>query len=55
MHYVLEKKWHPSQQIRRAANEIIFSVRVTDPQEVLRWAKQWEGEFEVLNVERCDE
>ncbi len=55
MHYVLEKKWHPSQQIRQAASEIIFSVRVTDPQEVLRWAKQWEGEFEVLHVERCEE
>ncbi|WP_458401173.1 helix-turn-helix transcriptional regulator [Mailhella sp.] len=51
MHYVMEKTWHHSQQIQRSAHELLFSVRVTDPQEVLYWARQWGREAEVLGVE----
>ena len=51
MRYVLEKTWHSSQKIRRSSNELMFSVRVSDPQEVLYWAKQWGHEAEVVGVE----
>ncbi len=50
MHYVLEKTWHVSQQIRRSRHELLFSVRVSDPQEVLYWAKRWGPESEVIDV-----
>lgn len=50
MHYVLERQWHPSQQTRRSAHELLFSVRVSDPQEVVRWARQWENEMEVVSI-----
>ena len=55
MHYVLEKNWHSSQHIRRSEHELLFSVRVSDPQEVLYWAKQWGHEAEVIGVEPSDE
>lgn len=55
MHYVLEKTWHSSQRIRRSAHELFFSVRVSDPQEVLYWAKQWGQEAEVLSVKPTEE
>ena len=51
MNYVMEKTWHHSQQIQRSAHEILFSVCVSDPQEVLYWARQWGREAEVLGVE----
>lgn len=53
--YVLEKTWHSSQKIRRSGNELLFSVRVSDPQEVLYWASQWGEEAEVIGVEPADE
>lgn len=55
MRYVLEKTWHSSQKIRRGEHELIFSVRVSDPQEVLYWAKQWGRESEVIAVEPAEE
>ena len=55
MRYVLEKTWHSSQKIRRSSNELMFSVRVSDPQEVLYWAKQWGHEAEVVSVESVEE
>lgn len=55
MHYVMEKTWHHSQQIQRSAHELLFSVRVSDPQEVLYWARQWGREAEVLGVEPAED
>ena len=55
MNYVMERTWHHSQQIQRLDGALLFSVRVTDPQEVLYWAKQWGQEAEVVSVKPADD
>lgn len=55
MNYVMEKTWHHSQKIQSSAHELLFSVRVSDPQEVLYWAQQWGSESEVLGVNPAED
>lgn len=51
-HFVSERRWHVSQKIEEdQQGHIIFTVNVAEPQEVLRWARQFGDEAEVLEVE----
>ena len=56
MHYVRERQWHPSQKIEAdGADAILFSVSVAEPQEVIRWARQFGDEAKVITNERCSQ
>ena len=48
--YIKEKQWHHSQQITPLPNgDIIFTVSVADPQEVIRWARQFDQHAAIVN------
>lgn len=50
-HYIRERQWHPSQELKEEANALIFTVRVAEPMEVIRWARQFGDEAELLSRE----
>ncbi len=50
-HYVRERQWHSSQVIEESDSALLFTVKVAEPQEVIRWARQFGDEAEVLEVE----
>lgn len=50
-HFVSERRWHFSQRIEEdPQGRVILNVEVAEPQEVLRWARQFGDEAEVLEV-----
>lgn len=51
VHYVMEKQWHSSQVVERQPDgSILFTVRVAEPMEVVRWSRQFGDEAEVVHV-----
>ncbi|WP_298069562.1 WYL domain-containing protein [uncultured Mailhella sp.] len=52
-HYVAEQQWHPSQKLEKTADgDVLFSVNVADVHEVIRWAKQFGSEAEIVAVQQ---
>lgn len=55
-HFVRERCWHSSQQLEEDRNGgLLFSVAVAEPQEVIRWARQFGDEAEILEVETLEQ
>lgn len=53
-HYdrLLESVWHPTQRISvEASGEVLFSVEVAEPQEMLPWIRSWGAGVTVLEPE----
>ena len=49
VHYVLEQKWHSSQQlVKNTDGSITVTFQVAEPQEVIRWARQFGSDAEVV-------
>jgi predicted DNA-binding transcriptional regulator YafY len=49
--YIREKQWHHSQEIKEQPDGgLIFTVRVADPQEVARWARQFDANAKVVDL-----
>lgn len=47
--YIEEVQWHTSQKLERQSNgDLIFTVSVAAPEEVLRWTLSWEDKAEIL-------
>lgn len=54
--YILEKQWHPSQVIeRKAGGSIILTLAVAEPMEVVRWARQFGDDAQVLAMPSATE
>ena len=50
--YVMECNWHHSQTIQRVEDgSIFFSVTIAEPLEVVRWARQFGADAEVIDIE----
>lgn len=48
-HYVQERQWHPSQVLEDDENGgVLFTVQVAEPLEVIRWARQFGDEAEIV-------
>lgn len=48
-HYIQERQWHPSQVVENDdSGGILFTVQVAEPLEVIRWARQFGHEAEVI-------
>lgn len=44
-----EVVWHPTQKLKKTRNgRLLFSVKVAEPREVLRWALSWGDKAEIL-------
>lgn len=44
-HYVMERQWHPSQTLEEdSKGGLLLTVHVAEPQEVIRWARQFGDE-----------
>ncbi len=55
-HYVQERQWHPSQVLKEdGKGGLLFTVRVAEPQEVVRWARQFGNEARVVENSSDDE
>lgn len=54
-HYVAERQWHPSetQQVQEDGS-LIYTVRVAEPMEVVRWARRFGDEAAILDIESGD-
>ena len=50
-HYIRERQWHPSQELKEEANALIFTVRVAEPMELIRWARQFGDDAALLSRE----
>lgn len=50
-HYVAERQWHSSQVLETDGESLLFSVKVAEPQEVVRWARQFGEEAELVSIE----
>lgn len=50
--YILERNWHPSQEVERCANgELILSLKVNHLLELKRWILSWGADAKVLKPE----
>ncbi len=55
-HYVAERRWHPSEtQERQPDGSLIYTVKVAEPMEVVRWARKFGDEAVVLDIESGEE
>ncbi len=51
-HFVREQEWHPSQKLQEdAEGGLLLTVTVAEPMEVVRWARQFGDEAEVVSIE----
>lgn len=51
--YIRERKWHASQTLEEGQDgSLIFTVVVAEPEEVVRWSRQFGKNAEVLEVEK---
>lgn len=53
-HYVAERQWHSSQVLEDDGESLFFTVHVAEPQEVVRWARQFGEEAELVEIEAED-
>lgn len=50
--YIKEQQWHTSQQIEEQPDgSLLFSVKVAEPMEVVRWARQFGTDAEIVSME----
>lgn len=47
-HFVEEREWHPSQILKNDKDGLLFTVDVAEPQEVVRWARQFGDEATII-------
>lgn len=51
-HYIRERQWHPSQRLEEDSHGgLLLTVYVAEPLEVIRWARQFGDEAEVVDLQ----
>ncbi len=50
--FIKEQQWHTSQQLEEQPDgSLLFTVKVAEPMEVVRWASQFGANAEIVSIE----